>query len=105
MPTSNVAPKTGRDIAKRVLLALFVASVTVPAAAPAATATPPAPAATPYTLPAVLDPAKMGYYMMQGSRIVSASYPSAPVCFKAVAELMKTLPPNIAPIVCAHRVP
>jgi hypothetical protein len=104
MPTSTKAPKTGRDIAKRVLLALFVASVTLAAGAPAVAASaPPAPA--PVVLPTVLDPAKMGYYMMQGSRIVSAAYPSAPACFKAVAALVKTLPPNVAPIVCAHRVP
>jgi hypothetical protein len=89
----------------RVLLAWFVAFVALPCAAPAATATPPPAAATPIALPAVPDPAKMGYYMMQGSRIVSAAYPSAPACFKAVAALMKTLPPNVAPIVCAHRVP
>jgi hypothetical protein len=51
------------------------------------------------------EPGKMGYYMMQGSRIVSAAYPSAPACFKAVTDFKKTLPANIAPIVCAHRVP
>jgi hypothetical protein len=104
MPTSTKAPKTGRDIAKRVLLALFVAFVLLPAGVPAMAASA-APAPTPIALPAVLDPAKMGYYMMQGSRIVSAAYPSAPACFKAVAALMKTLPPNVAPIVCTHRVP
>jgi hypothetical protein len=44
----------------RVLLALFVAFVTLPCAAPAETATPAPTASTPVVLPAVLDPAKMG---------------------------------------------
>ena len=47
----------------------------------------------------------MAYYMMQGNQIVSPPYASAPACFKALADLMKTLPSNIAPIVCAHRRP
>ena len=48
----------------------------------------------------------MGYYMMQGSHLVSGQpFASAPACFKAVTELMKKLPANTAPIVCAHRVP
>ena len=47
----------------------------------------------------------MGYYMMQGSRIVSTPFPSAPACYKALADLQKKLPPNTAPIVCAHRRP
>ncbi len=102
MPISTTAPKTGRDISKRVLLALIVAFAAPAAPAFAAAPTPsPAPAAIPMP-PA---PGKMGYYMMQGSRIVSAVYPSAPDCFKAVTALMKTLPANTAPIVCAHRVP
>ncbi|HEV8022562.1 MAG TPA: hypothetical protein VGP41_14905 [Candidatus Lustribacter sp.] len=99
---STIAHTTGRDIAKRFVLALMVASATLGATPP------PAPAAPPgaYVLvPSAPDPTKMGYYMMQGSRIVSSAYPSAPACFKAVAALMKTLPANVAPIVCAHRVP
>lgn len=67
------------------------------AGAPAGAQTPPPPAQ---------PQGQMGYYMMQGSRIINAQpYPSAPACFKAVAELMKQLPPNTAPIVCAHRRP
>jgi hypothetical protein len=99
MPISTAAPKTGRDIPKRVLLALLVAFATLPAASPALAQSIPTP------LPAPPQLAAMGYYMMQGSRIVSSVYPSAPACFKAVAELMKTLPANTAPIVCAHRRP
>jgi hypothetical protein len=102
MPISTTAPKTGRDISQRVLLALFVAFAVQPAPA-AAVATPtPAPIAP---LPMQPSTGAMGYYMMQGSRIVSAPYPSAPACFKAVEALMKTLPANTAPIVCAHRRP
>ena len=99
MPISTAAPKTGRDIPKRVLLALLVAFATLPATSPALAQS------TPTPLPAPPPLAAMGYYMMQGSRIVSEAYPSAPACFKAVAELMKTLPANTAPIVCAHRRP
>lgn len=71
----------------------------------AATATPsPPPAAI--LLPALQPPAgQMGYYMMQGSRIVSQSYSSGPACQKALTVLMKSLPPTVAPIVCAHRAP
>lgn len=102
MPTSTTAQKTGRDIPKRVLLALLVAFA-VPGAATAAPVATPSP---PSAMPAVSLPGgPLAYYMMQGSRIVSAPYASAPACFKALADLMKTLPPNIAPIVCAHRRP
>lgn len=101
MPISTTAPQTGRDISKRVLLALLVAFAAQPVAALAAAT----PVPVPVQVPMQSAPGKMGYYMMQGSRIVSAEYPNAPECFKAVAALMKTLPPNIAPIVCAHRVP
>jgi hypothetical protein len=101
MPISTTAPKTGRDITKRVLLALIVAFAASGMPAFGATSPPPAPV----QLPAQPPSGKMGYYMMQGSRIVSAEYPSAPACFKAVADLMKKLPANTAPIVCAHRVP
>ena len=99
MPTSTTAPKTGRDITKRVLLALCLACA-MPATTLAQTATPPPIAAQP---PASQGP--LGYYMMQGSRIVSTPFPSAPACFKALADLQKKLPPNTAPIVCAHRRP
>jgi hypothetical protein len=78
----------------------------------AATANPPA-AAIPSSMPgaAILLPAlqpppgQMGYYMMQGSRIVSQSYASGPACLKALGVLMKSLPATVAPIVCAHRAP
>jgi hypothetical protein len=99
MATTTTAPKTGRDISKRVLLALLVAFATVPAAAPALAQQAPAP------VPAQPAPNAMGYYMMQGSRIVGGPYTSGPACQKAVAQLMKSLPANIAPIVCAHRKP
>jgi hypothetical protein len=99
MPTSTTAPKTGRDISKRVLLALFVAFATVPGAAPAL--------AQPAPIPLPAQPASpaMGYYMMQGNRIVAGPYSSGPACMKAIATLMKSLPANTAPIVCAHRKP
>jgi hypothetical protein len=96
MATTTTAPKTGRDISKRVLLALLVAFATVPAAAPALAQQAPAPAPAPNA---------MGYYMMQGSRIVGGPYTSGPACQKAVAQLVKSLPANVAPIVCAHRKP
>jgi len=101
MPISTAAPKTGRDISKRVLLGLCVACAVLTAGVPALaqTATPPA-----ITLPPAPSGAQ-GYYMMQGSRIVSTPFPSAPACFKALADLQKKLPPNTAPIVCAHRRP
>jgi hypothetical protein len=47
----------------------------------------------------------MAYYMMQGDRIVSQPFGSAPDCSKALTALLKTLPANTAPIVCAHRRP
>ena len=99
MPISTTAPKTGRDISKRVLLALLVAFAAIPAAAPALAQQPPA------TLPALPAQSAMGYYMMQGSRIVGGPYASGPACVKALATLMKSLPSNTAPIVCAHRKP
>jgi hypothetical protein len=99
MPTSTTAPQTGRDISKRVLLALLVAFATVPAAAPALAQQ------TPIPIPAQPATGAMGYYMMQGSRIVGGPYTSGSACMKALAVLMKSLPPNVAPIVCAHRKP
>jgi hypothetical protein len=99
MLTSATAPKTGRDISKRVLLGLFVAFATVPAAAPAPAQQ------TPIPLPAQPASPQMGYYMMQGHTIVAGPYSSGPACIKAIAVLTKSLPANVAPIVCAHRKP
>jgi hypothetical protein len=101
MPISTAAPKTGRDITKRVLLGLGVACALLLGGVPAhaQTATP-----APITLPPA-QTGTLGYYMMQGTRIVSTPFPSAPACFKALADLQKKLPPNTAPIVCAHRRP
>jgi hypothetical protein len=100
MPTSTTAPKTGRDISKRVLLALLVAFATLPATVPARAQTP-----IPVPVPVQPPPGQMGYYMMQGTRIIGGPYTSGPECMKAVTALMKQLPGNIAPIVCAHRRP
>jgi hypothetical protein len=95
MPISTAAPKTGRDITKRVLLALCVASATL-----GVSGTPP---------PVISGPppgqGPLAYYMMQGSTIISQPYTSAPDCQKALTDFKKKLPPNIAPIVCAHRRP
>jgi hypothetical protein len=107
MPINTAAATTGRDISKRVLLALFMAFAVLPgpAFAAASPSPPPAPGAA-ILLPALQPPpGQMGYYMMQGSRIVSQSYASGPACIKALAVMMKSLPPNVAPIVCAHRAP
>jgi hypothetical protein len=85
------------------VLSLCLAASLAPAYASAQTATPPPVVQAPIALP---PQGQMGYYMMQGSRIVNPQpYSSAPACFKAVADLMKTLPANTAPIVCAHRRP
>jgi hypothetical protein len=101
MPISTAAPKTGRDIPKRVLLALLVAFAALPSAATARVTN-----ATPVPISLPPGTAPMGYYMMQGSHIVNNTpFPNVSVCFKAVAALMKTLPANTAPIVCAHRRP
>jgi hypothetical protein len=99
MPTSTTAPKTVRDISKRVLLALLVAFAAIPAAGPALAQQ------TPIPIPVQPAPNAMGYYMMQGSRIVGGPYTSGPACMKALTALLKSLPPNVAPIVCAHRKP
>jgi hypothetical protein len=102
MPISTAAPKTGRDITKRVLLGFYVACALLGSAAPAVavTGTPP-----PVIAPPPPGGGPMAYYMMQGNRIVSTPFSSAPSCYKALAVLQKKLPPNIAPIVCAHRRP
>lgn len=83
------------------------AMLPAPAFAAAAASPPPAPApGAAILLPALQPPpGQMGYYMMQGSRIVSQVYASGPACIKALAVLMKSLPPTVAPIVCAHRAP
>ena len=112
MPISTAAAKTGRDIPKRVLLGLCAAFGAFALAGPARAATPtPAPAPTPvpetvpYNPPPLANGGPMAYYMMQGNRIVSQPFGSAPDCYKALAALLKTLPANTAPIVCAHRRP
>jgi hypothetical protein len=99
MPTSATAPKTGRDISKRVLLALFVAFATVPAAAPALAQQ------TPIPLPAQPKSPQMGYYMMTGNTILAGPYSSGPACMQAVAAYKRSQPQNVLPIVCAHRKP
>jgi hypothetical protein len=112
MPINTAAATTGRDISKRVLLALFMASAALAPATPARAAAGPNPAATAslppaaILLPAVPAPAgQMGYYMMQGSRIISPVYTSGPACQKALVVLLKSVPPTVAPVVCAHRAP
>lgn len=109
MPISSAAPKTGRDIPKRVLLGLCAAFAAFAFAGPVCAATPsPAPTPVPETVPYVPPPSNAGpmaYYMMQGDRIVSQPFGSAPDCSKALTVLLKTLPANTAPIVCAHRRP
>lgn len=85
--------------------ALATASPVRAAATPSAAATASPPPAV-ILLPALpAPPGQMGYYMMQGSRIVSQSYASGPACQKALVVLMKSLPATVAPIVCAHRAP
>ena len=85
-------------------VALSAPSAARAQASPSATASAGPPAAI--LLPSLAPPpGQMGYYMMQGSRIVSQSYGSGPACIKALTVLKKSLPSNIAPIVCAHRAP
>ena len=83
---------------QRLLLGLCVACAALPAAAIAAPATP-----APVAPPPPSGP--FAYYLMQGSRIVSQAYSNAPECSQALATLKKSLPANVAPIVCAHRRP
>lgn len=91
----------------RLLLALLMLMTTMTAATEAVPAAPsPSPPPGGILLPAAQpQPGQMGYYMMQGSRIVSQPYSSGPACMKALAALMKSIPSNTAPIVCAHRAP
>ena len=91
MPTSTTAPRTGRDISKRVLLALLVAFAAAPAAAPALAQQ------TPIPLPAQPRSSAMGYYMMQGNTIIAGPYANGPACIQAINVLMKSLPANVAP--------
>jgi hypothetical protein len=48
-----------------------------------------------------------GYYIMQGTTIVSQPYATASDCFKALSRAKSALPPgsNTATLVCAHRAP
>lgn len=110
MPISTAAPKTGRDIPKRVLLGLCAAFGSIALAGTPAVAAPappptPVPETVPYNPPPLLKTGPMAYYMMQGNRIVSEPFGSFPDCNKALTALLKTLPANTAPIVCAHRRP
>jgi hypothetical protein len=111
MPISTAAPKTGRDIAGRVLLGFCAAFAVLSlgggraGAAPATPAPTPVPETVPYVPPPLVNTGRMAYYMMQGSRIVSEPFGSFPDCSKALTALLKTLPANTAPIVCAHRRP
>jgi len=101
MPITSTAPQTGRDIMKRVLFGLVAAFATLTATPAGAQPATPAP-----VIPAPQQPsAPLAYYMMQGNRIISQPYASAPACMKALAVLKQSLPANVAPIVCAHRRP
>lgn len=47
----------------------------------------------------------MAYYLMQGSRIVSQSYPDVGACYKALAALQHGMDPGTDSVVCVHRRP
>jgi hypothetical protein len=84
--------------------------VCLPAAAIALGLTVTAPAAAAPTPAPVLAPAAPvlsapGYYLMQGSRIVSPPYASVAQCTEALAKLQARLPPGTPVVVCAHRRP
>jgi len=83
---------------KPMLLAVWSAAV-VAIAAPAAAKT--APVATPAPQPQV--PA--GYYLVQGSRIVSKPYENEEACRKALVAIKRDMRPGSDTLVCAHRRP
>ena len=55
--------------------------------------------------PAATGAQPLGYYIMQGNRIVSQPFPNVAACTKALATLQKTVAPGNDTLVCAHRRP
>jgi hypothetical protein len=82
----------------RRLAAIATAALLLSAATPAISQTVTAPQAAPSAPP-------MGYYIMQGSRIVSPPFANVAACTKALANVQKTTAPGNDTLVCAHRRP
>jgi hypothetical protein len=88
---------------KRALIAAFAILVVAAGTTPAMARKPsPKPTVTPQqSVPQpVVAP---GYYIMQGSVIVSPRYATVPDCYKALAALKNTLQPGTDSIACVHR--
>ncbi len=47
----------------------------------------------------------MGYFLMQGNRIVSQPFANVGDCYKTLAKLKATLQPGTDTLVCVHRAP
>jgi len=73
-----------------------------------AQAPPPFPVRAPNKKPAdlaVSPKGKMGYYLVQGNRIVSPAYDNDLACQKALVALRQGLRPGTETVFCAHRRP
>lgn len=83
------------------MLTLIVSLLAAAAVVPGQTTTQSTPA------PVMAAPAAkpMGYFLMTGTRIVSAPFSNANDCFKALAKLKASLQPGVDTLVCVHRSP
>ena len=59
----------------------------------------------PMPSPAPQAKAAMGYYLVQGSRIVSKPFDNDLACHKALVALQRGLRPGTETVFCAHRRP
>lgn len=84
-------------LVRSILAAAFAAAL--------ATAALPASAKAAAPSPAPATPGPLGYYIMQGTFIISQPYTDTASCMKALAKIQKDPAPGKDMIVCAHRRP
>jgi len=86
-------------------IAAAIATAPTAAAAPAAAAGKATPVPAPIVTAAPNQETAPGYFLVQGSRIVSKPYQNERACQKALKAIKHDMQPGSDTLVCAHRRP
>jgi hypothetical protein len=91
----------------RVLLVAWVAALVAaaPVSAGATAGKPPPPTPAPVVTAAANPDVAPGYFLVQGSRIVSKPFSNERACQKALKGIKHDMQPGSDTLVCAHRRP